>query len=112
MILNLIFIWIITVIIIDISGIVDSIKMLIAKILTKGKIPTNDFRMKPFDCSFCMNFWLGLAYILLVGQFSLGLLAFILVLSVFTPILKDIIILLKDLFIKLINKIYDILEND
>ena len=64
MILNLIFIWIVTVIVIDISGIIDSIKYGLSNMLTKGKIPTTDYRLKPFDCSFCMNFWTGLVYLI------------------------------------------------
>lgn len=110
MILNLIFIWLIVVMIIDISGVMDSIKYGISKFLTHGKIPTTDFRIKPFDCSFCMNFWISLIYIICVGQFSLGLLAFILGLSVLTPILKDLINLVKDIFIFLINKIYNLIQ--
>ena len=110
MILNLIFIWIITVIIIDISGIIDSIKFRLSKFLTKGKIPTTEFRIKPIDCSFCMNFWIGLIYIICMGEFSLALVALILGLSVMTPILKDLINLVKDIFIFLINKIYDLLQ--
>lgn len=64
MILNLIFIWIIAVIVIDISGIMDSVKYGLSRFLTKGKIPTTDYRIKPFDCSFCMNFWTGLVYLI------------------------------------------------
>ena len=107
MILNLICIWIICVVVIDISGFIDSIKYGISYLLTKGKIPSSDYRIKPIDCSFCMNFWIGLIYIICIGEFSLPAVAFILMLSVFTPILKDIIILLKDVCIKLIDKFYD-----
>ena len=107
MILDLICIWIICVLVIDISGFIDSIKYGISYFLTKGKIPTTDYRLKPLDCSFCMNFYCGLIYIICIGEFSLPVVAFILMLSVFTPILKDIIILLKDIFIKLINKFYE-----
>ena len=64
MIPNLIFIWIIAVIVIDISGIMDSVKYGLSKFLTKGKITTTDYRIKPFACSFCMNFWTGLVYLI------------------------------------------------
>ena len=110
MILDLIFIWIVTVIVIDISGFIDSVKLGISKLLTKGKLPTTDYRLKPIDCSFCMNFWTGLIYIICMGQFSLGLLAFILFLSTLTPILKDLINMVKDIFIFLMNKIYNYIQ--
>lgn len=105
--LNLILITIITVIVIDISGIVDDAKLLLSKWITKDKISKYDYRLKPFDCSFCMNFWISLTYILIIGQFSLILLAFILLLSVMTPVIKETIMLTKDLLLKLINFIYD-----
>lgn len=107
MILNLLDIWVICVVVIDISGFIDSIKYGISYILTKGKLPTTNYRIKPFDCSFCMNFWISLIYIICIGQFSISVVAFILILSVFTPILKDFIILLKDICIKIIDKYYD-----
>ena len=108
--LNLLFIQLICVLIIDISGFIDSLKYGISKILTKGKIPTADYRIKPIDCSLCMTFWTGLIYIICMGQFSLLLLAYILLLSIMTPILKDFINLIKDICIFVINKIYKLIE--
>ena len=108
--LNLLFIQIITVLVIDISGFIDSLKFGISKILTKGKIPTADYRIKPIDCSLCMTFWISLIYIICIGQFSLLLLTYILFLAVMTPILKDFINLLKDICIFIINKIYKLIE--
>ena len=107
MILDLICIWFICVLVIDISGFIDSIKYGISYFLTKGKIPTTDYRLKPLDCSLCATTWCGLIYVLVTNQFSFPIMAFILLLAVFTPILKDIIILLKDICIKIINKFYE-----
>ena len=67
MILNLIYIWIIVVIIIDISDFIESLKTGISKLLTKGKIITTNFDLKPLSCSFCMNWWIGLIYIICMG---------------------------------------------
>lgn len=105
--LNLLYIAIIVVCIVDISGFIDSVKRLISRILTKGKIIKTDFRIKPFDCSLCTTFWTGLIYILATGQFSLLVLAYVLILAVFTPVIKEIIILLKDIIIKIVNVIYE-----
>lgn len=105
--LNLLLIAVIVVIIIDISGIIEDIKCRISKILTKGKIAKTDYRLKPFDCSFCMNFWVGLIFIILIGQFSILLLAYILLLSVLTPVIKETILLIKDTILKIINIIYE-----
>ena len=108
--LYLLYIQLICVLVIDISGFIDSIKYGISKFLTKGKIPTTDYRLKPIDCSLCMTFWTGLAYTLIIGKFSIPIMAFILFLAVMTPVAKDIIVLIKDICIRLINKIYDLIE--
>ena len=58
--LKLIEITVIVVIVIDISGIVDEVKGLIGKMLNISNV-----RLKPLDCSMCMNFWASMAYILM-----------------------------------------------
>ena len=96
--------------IIDDSGVIDSIKRALSKFLTHGKFPTADYRIKPFDCSYCMNFWCGLIYLFIIGQFNIPYIAFVLLLSGLTPITKDLINLVRDLIIKAINKIYDLIQ--
>ena len=108
--LKLLCIQLICVLVIDISGFIDSIKYGISKFLTKGKIPTTDYRIKPFDCSLCMTWWSCLIYMICIGQVSVFLLAYILFLAIMTPVAKDIIVLLRDICIKVINKIYDIIQ--
>mgnify|MGYP003307854558 CR=1 FL=1 len=65
--IDLIIIQIIIVFIIDICGVVPNIKKGISRILTKGKIITDDYSMKPLDCSLCMCFWTCLIYSLLTN---------------------------------------------
>lgn len=107
--LNLTLICIIIVYLIDFSGIVDTLKNLIRKTLN---IPKNvNFRIKPFDCSFCSNFWCSLIYIIVVNHFSIFNVFFILTLSTLTPQIKDLIMLFQDLITKLINKIYEYIDD-
>lgn len=110
MFLNLLFIQLICVLIIDISGFVDSVKWGISKFLTNGKIPTTDYRLRPFDCSLCMCWWSGLIYLLCIKEVSLLLLAYVLFLAIMTPVVKEIIVLLRDICIFIITKIYDLIE--
>lgn len=105
--LKLLCIQLICVLIIDISGFIDSVKWGVSKWLTKGKIPTTNYRIKPFDCSLCMTWWSCLIYMICMGQLSVFLLAYILFLAIMTPVAKDIIILIRDVFVKLINKFYE-----
>lgn len=108
--LKLLCIQLICVLIIDISGFIDSVKWGVSKWLTKGKIPTTDYRIKPFDCSLCMTWWSCLIYMICMGQFSIFLLAYILFLAIMTPVAKEIIVLIRDICIKVINKIYDMIQ--
>lgn len=100
----------ILVVIIDDSGFIDSVKHGISKLLTKGKIITNNFDLKPFSCSYCMQVWCGLVYLLIIGQFTIPYIAFNFLLAAMTPITKDLINLARDLLIKLIDKIYTIIQ--
>lgn len=104
-VLNLIIISLVNVLIIDISGFVQSIKSLISKLLTNKQIDTTNFSLKPFDCSFCMTFWTGLLYTLVIGQFTLVNLLIILLLAFMTEPVYRILLLIKDMILKIIDKI-------
>lgn len=106
-IINLILIACIVVMVVDISGVVDSIKSGLKWVLTKGKMNNSDYRLKPFDCSFCMNFWSGIIYLLVIGEFTFNYVAFVLLLSCFTGNIKDAILLVKDIFTTINNWIYN-----
>ena len=84
---------IISVIVIDISGFVHSIKVAIGKYLG---ISPNSFRIKPFDCSFCMTFWVSVIYLLVVGRFTLLNIAVVLLLCCLTTPLKNLVMSVRD----------------
>ena len=84
---------IISVLVIDISGFVHSIKVTIGKYL---KISPNSFRIKPFDCSFCMTFWVSMIYLLVVGRFTLVNIAVVLLLCCLTTPLKNLVMSVRD----------------
>lgn len=84
---------IISVIVIDISGFTHSIKVAIGKFLG---ISPNSFRIKPFDCSFCMSFWVSLIYLLVVGRFTLVNIAIVLLLCCLTTPLKNLVMSVRD----------------
>ena len=92
-VIDLFSILIISVIVIDISGFVHSIKVAIGKFLG---ISPNSFRMKPFDCSFCMTFWVSVIYLLVVGRFSLVNIAIVLLLCCLTTPLKNLVMSVRD----------------
>lgn len=105
MILDLILIQCIIVYIIDLSGVVDSFKLFISNILTKGKIQTTNYDLKPFTCSLCMTWWIGLIYLIICHSFTIPYIALVALLSFLTPLSSSILLLIKDLAIFLVNKI-------
>ena len=90
---NLFSILIICVLVIDISGFVHSIKAAIGKYLG---ISPNSFRIKPFDCSFCMTFWISVIYLLVVGRFTLVNIGVVLLLCCLTTPLKNLVMSVRD----------------
>ena len=57
---------VIVVIIVDISGFVDSIKSFVGKVLH-----INNVSLKPLDCSFCVSWWLSLGYLLITNELTI-----------------------------------------
>lgn len=103
--LNILLITIIVVFIVDLSGIIEEISKFIWKILYPKVKYTGWLIPKPFSCSLCLSWWINLLYGLFIGL-TVKLVAYIAILSFLTPVIKDIFILIRDLFIKLINYIY------
>lgn len=88
--INILMITFICVYIIDLSGAIDELEDIIGKWLKcKIKIP------KPFSCSLCSSWWLGLLYIIIMGKFTILNIAFVAFLSFLTPNIYNILIALK-----------------
>lgn len=101
--INLLLIWFIVVYVIDLSGIVDSIKVLISKYLTKSKISTTSFSLAPFDCSLCMTHHMGLIY-LICTDFSFTYYALTCLLSFLSLPLSKLLFNIRDSINKTIDK--------
>lgn len=104
--LNILLIAVIVVIVIDNTDFVDNVKKLISSILTKGKIKSSSYKLKPFDCSLCMTFWISLIYLIIQNQVTLITITYTLVIALLTPQINDLIKLVEDLITKLINIVY------
>lgn len=105
--LNLVLICLVCVLIIDTSGFINSFKSFISKRLTNSKIDTVKFRIPPFDCSFCMNWWSSLIYLIITHQLSLPSITLVLFLSLMSDPIGRLLLLIKDLINKLIDNIYE-----
>lgn len=97
--LNLIYLQILLVLIIDISGFSDTLTNWISKYL---KVSPDNLDLRPFTCSLCMQTWIGLFYLLFSGQFSLSLFTFNMILAFLTPVTMEMLLTIKDLLIRII----------
>ena len=110
MMLKILMIQIIMVLIIDISGFVDEMKIMLSKLLTRGKIATSNYNIKPFFCSTCMSWWCGLIYLIIVNEVSIFTIAFTLFVACMSPITKDLYYMLYDTIEKIIRTINKYIE--
>ena len=108
-ILNLILIQIITVFIVDLSGIIDTLK----KLLWKKFVKIGDYHnlsIKPFDCSLCSTFWICIIYLLCTGNFTLPYIAVTAILSLLAGNMADVERWLMDAFTKFTELLYKLLK--
>lgn len=107
MISDLIFINIIVVILIDILDIpTEFLFKPIWRLTTK--LPYKGWSFKPFSCSLCTAWWLGLLYIIITHNFSILNIMIVLLLAVFNSVINDIINIVKEYWARLVNKILNI----
>lgn len=102
--LNLLILANIVVFIIDTSGFIQEMETLIWKHFFP-KYPRNAISIpKPFSCSLCSSFWMGLAYLLLT-HFSIPLLGYVCLLAFLTPVFADLQLGMRDLMTRITSKI-------
>lgn len=105
MILDLICLLIAIVIITDLSGFPQTVYRFLSRFLTKGRIETDSGNLTILTCSFCQMHWVGLFYLLFTNSFSIPNYTIILGLALLSQVVKELLITIKDLLIKLINKL-------
>ena len=98
--LDILFLTLLMVFIVDLSGFTDSWLSAFSKWLGHT---VKEF--KPFTCSLCMSWWAGVVYLIVTGQFSLGLLAYVALLAFLSFPIRDFFIFIKELLLKWINKL-------
>lgn len=107
MFLKLLIINLVVILAIDLSGFVPHLKRQLSKWLTKDKFTTDDFRIRPFDCSYCMTFWSLLLYLVITQQVTFFSIFLVVMLTHLTEVTKQVLLLIRDLLIKLIDIVYE-----
>lgn len=107
-VINLLIIASVVCFIVDISGIIDTLRhFLWKKYIGVGN--EKNLSLKPLSCSLCMTFHTGWIYLLIIGQFTLFNFAFVCLLALLSSNITDALRLTKDLLAWIINQIYRIL---
>lgn len=104
MILDLLMISVIICFIIDISGIIENIEWYLGKWLG-GKV----IIPKPFSCSLCLTFWVGLIWLIVQGEVTLFNIMAVCLLSALTEQITNAITLFKQLIARLQDAIQDLI---
>lgn len=95
----------VTVFIVDLSGFTSTWKGWLGKWLGVqiGNVP-------PFDCSLCMTFWVGVAYMLFARCFSIPLLAYVCGLAFCSTLISEIFLDIRELAAALVRLIWKLID--
>lgn len=96
--------------IIDVSGITEIIKQTIWKWVYGGKLEYKGFTIKPFDCSRCMCFWVGLIWCLCTAHFQLYHLLYVCLMSLLSEQFSNFITIIQMGVQRLADALYDYIE--
>lgn len=88
---------------VGISGFVEVLKEKIWNYLY-NPIPYTNWSLKPLDCPICLTFWVGLIYLFIIKDITLLNITIVCLYSLFQPIINNILIVIRELLIKLTNK--------
>lgn len=88
---------------VGISGFVEVLKEKIWNYLY-NPIPYTNWSLKPLDCPICLTFWVGLIYLFIIKDITLLNIMIVCLYSLFQPIINNILIVIRELLIKLTNK--------
>ena len=107
---KLIFLAVIICFIVDLSGVIGSIKHYIWKRILDGKGCPENVKIKPFECSLCMTFWIGTIYLICCGSFTLPLFVELCFLSFLTKNITGFLRLVQEALIALETKLYKLIQ--
>ena len=103
-IIDIILVALVTIYIVDLSGFTETWLSILSNY--RGRKITG---LKPFSCSLCMVWWVCLIFSLVTGECSIPVVAFIALLSFLSVPLGQLLILIREAFLKVINKLMDLL---
>ena len=103
-IIDLILVALVTIYIVDLSGFTETWLSILSHYKNR-KIT----ELKPFSCSLCMVWWVCLIYAAIVGNLTIPVVALIAFLSLISVPCGQLLLLIREVFLKVINKLMDLL---
>lgn len=85
------------------SGASDTIKHIVWRML-KGKAQYQDYSLRPIDCELCLTFWTSIIYLMAQHQLSLYNILLACVVAWLSPVVVDILHILKNAPRRLIDR--------
>ena len=101
-IVDLLLVALITIYIVDLSGFSDTILDFVS-----GWCGRKVTELKPFTCSLCMVWWVCIIYLIVVGQFSLPMVAVSALLSYLSVPIGQLLSFIKESFLAIVCKLTD-----
>ena len=102
--IDLLMVALVTIYIVDLSGFTDTWLKVLSHYMGR-KIQ----ELKPFSCSLCMVWWVCLIYAAIVGNLTIPVVALIALLSLLSVPCGQLLILIREAFLKVITKLMDLL---
>ena len=103
-IIDIILVALVTIYIVDLSGFTETWLSILSHYKNR-KIT----ELKPFSCSLCMVWWVCLIYAAIVGNLTIPVVALIALLSLLSVPCGQLLILIREAFLKVITKLMDLL---
>ena len=103
-IIDIILVALVTIYIVDLSGFTETLLKVLSAY--KGRKITE---LKPFTFSLCMVWWVCLIYAVIVGNLTIPVVALTALLSLLSVPFGQLLILIREAFLKVINKLMDLL---
>jgi len=101
MILNFLFITLLWVFIIDLSGFIETIEDGLSRWLKgRARVP------KPFSCSLCMSWWTNLIYMLCVWDFTFPYVCIVALFAFLTPVFSIFLRWVRDVLEQMVYWLY------
>ena len=110
MYLELLYLNLIVIFIVELSGFDKTFKEIVSLIITKGRIRTSNYSLRPFTCALCMTFWCGLFHLIASGCLFFNYFVFLCLLSLLSSYTSSVIRMVLDMIAKIIDLIYRVFK--